>query len=130
MLKDKKWNLITISPELNRVYFKLYLADNNKYPIKLWYYKNSIFYCERIREKHLLYKINSYWFNYQLLSYLKDMYWNIKIEVTEHINISTKYSYAFVDDILQYKHFKNYLSDWYELQVFYPLDKFHNVLTS
>ena len=106
---QQKWKLI------------LYLAKNKetRNMWKIWYCNWQQCLIVRRWERHILYKINGWWFNYELLSKLP---WNTLVVVDkEKSDLSYKLT---VDEILEQWQFLHFLTVWFEKQIFVPIRNF------
>ena len=112
-IKDKYWNMIYESK--NSVF--LYLKDRGE-TRKLWAISPRWELFIRRFNKHIFRKLNAYWFNYNLLKVLSP---EMKVIVKEEDWTLLKTT---VKDILQKWDAKQFISDWFELQIFLNRDLF------
>ena len=118
-MQDKFWNKIRTRKGKRWVYYELHLTS--------WYYNRSLWYMDedwvfrmkRNTDIHLFYKLNSYGFNSQLLNSFLD----------EKTPIVLSIKWLLRKFILRperirnnQKSYLNFVSEWFELQVFVPFD--------
>lgn len=107
--KDKFGNMIYQKD--SSIY--LYLAENQQ-TRKLWAISPRWELFIRRFNKHIFRKLDAYWFNYNLLSQLPpDMKVIVKEEDWTLLNTT-------VQDILTQWNAKQFIQEWFELQIFLP----------
>lgn len=107
--KDKFWNIIY---QKDKSVF-LYLNDKQE-TRKLWSISPKWELFIRRFNKHIFRKMNAYWFNYHLLQQLSpEMKVVVKEEDWRQLETTVWY-------ILQNGDAKQFVSDWFELQIFLP----------
>lgn len=114
---DRYGNKIVIRDWKINIYLKL--RDGEKREI--WIIKNWKLIVRRDREKHLFQKINWYWYNSDLLHYLRDE-WNWDMVVITKQKKSKYYYISTVNNILNEWTYQTHIKDWYEVQIIMPLD--------
>ena len=114
---DRYGNKIVIRDWKINIYLKL--RDWEKREI--WIIKNWKLIVRRDREKHLFQKINWYWYNSDLLHYLRDE-WNWDMVVITKQKKSKYYYISTVNNILNEWTYQTHIKDWYEVQIIMPLD--------
>lgn len=86
---------------------------------KVWYLKDGHYYVKRDPDRHLFHKNNSYAFSYDVLMMLPKTALVVVNEWSHFLVLVAK-----VGDILEYNDYKYFKAQWFELQVFYPRDRF------
>ena len=88
---------------------------------KLWTYKGKVFRTKRDPKRHIMRKLNAYWFNADCLNLIykankdsiivvNEKYTDLKISVQKALEVWT------------------YLSFYWELQLFVPIEKFERTI--
>lgn len=112
-IKDKNWNMIYQKDK--SIY--LYLKDKQQ-TRKLWAIspKGELFI--RRFNKHIFRKLDAYWFNYNLMKLLNpEMKVIVKQEDWSELHTT-------VQDILLKWNAKQFIQEWFELQIFLPRNLF------
>lgn len=112
-IKDKNWNMIY---QKDRSIY-LYLKDKQE-TRKLGAIspKGELFI--RRFNKHIFRKLDAYWFNYNLMKLLSP---EMKVIVKQE---DWSELYTTVQDILQKWNAKQFIQEWFELQIFLPRNLF------
>ena len=119
--KDNNWNILyTINAKgKEKYYLKIKWEEYDRH---IGDYADGTFLTRRKREKHLYQRTQSYWFNDFVLRHLIKEYWEINVVIKEVWNKILRLSTALT--ILKWWDYLRFSTQWFEKQIFFPLDKF------